>query len=123
MHISRVIRANELVEKFRTFHSIIDGNKKIILDKEYAELLEIFEDYFYKYIELSIKIKKSAYDKVIKQFKDYKEIFNRIESKCVLSHMRDNMKDTIIQKRTSFEIIFEEDLGAKACCNTKCLIF
>ncbi len=118
-----MIRAEELVDKFRSFHGLIDGNKKTILDKEYAELLEFFEDHFYKYIELSIKIKKPVSDKVINQFKNYKDLFNRIESKCVLSHMRDNMKDTIIQKRTSFEIIFEEDLGAKACCNTKCLIF
>lgn len=108
-------------EKFKDFHYLIDKKQKHIIDKEYADLLDMFNEYFYKIVELSYNLKHPLNDKTIKIYENLKSSYNKIEAKSVLVHLKEYQAEEY--KNSDFMITMENESNSKACCNNKCSVF
>ena len=99
------------------------------MDKEFALLLDTFEEYLLKYIELSRLLNHPVKDSIIIYYKDLRDNFNKLESLSVKLHFSlfklDNKEKQMYytSQNEAFNILFDDDLNKPACDNCKCSIF
>ncbi len=99
------------------------------MDKEFALLLDSFEEYLFKYVELSRLLKCPIKESIIVYYKDLRDRFNKLESLSVKAHFstcqsKENIKHKEYDVSTEgFNIMFDDDINKPPCENCKCIIF
>lgn len=104
-------------------HRLIDKGHQVFYDKDYAKLLNCFENVFDKFIEMASKIHLPVAPDLVKKYRDLRDKYDAYDSYAVVAHL-EHYKINSSRNNNDIKIIFENDNStSKACCNEKCVIF
>lgn len=124
------------MDKLKEFIVLLDHKVELIfnsdMDKEYSLVLELLEEYIFKYIELAHLLKKPVKESLVMQFKESIQIFNKLESLSVKSNFKlrrnenENSNANITYSSALINhynsIVFDQETN-KACDNCRCIVF